>query len=203
MRQALNTLVVVIVAISCNEQSESYSMVNPDDQNIQAEQIELSDTTKEIQRDTLSHEPEIGSMKVKPGIEDLSGTTTVKTTQFEIEFVDAAFKHQLDSLIRYEKKCPGSSGSELHWTFFKMTEDKYEFTAHTDFGGNFQGYALIDNSVVFFGPELPSLYSKTERKKDFVFENKKFPYPEDYSVWIFSLEDGVMKVIKSYTLPCD
>jgi len=204
MKRALSILLTVIVAVSCNERSDPDSGLSPKVHDIdEPAQLELNATTKVDSSDTLSHKVEPVSKDVKQDIVDLSGTTTVKTTQYEVELLDTLFRNQIDSLIRFEKKCLGSSGIGLHWTFIKMAENKYELTAHTDFGGTYQGYTIIDNSLVFLMPDEPLLYYKTNRKKDFVFENKKFPYAEDYSVWIFEFEDRVLTILKSYTLPCD
>lgn len=197
-------MIVLILTISCNDNSSQRIIEKTDDLKTEkSEQYIEIDTLKIFADTTKNGENRTDRKKTQTDRIDFTETAEIRTTQHEVEFIDLRFYNQLDSLIKYEKMCLGSTLKGLHWTFFKIAENKYELTASSDFGGTYLGYAIIDNSLVFFSPDEPRLYRKAERKKEFKFENKKFPYPEDYSVWIFMNDRNEMKITESYTLPCD
>jgi hypothetical protein len=204
MRRVTIILTITILTIGCFDNSKEK---NVSDQS----QVTTLDTTqndsiitKEIKSDISTKPAERTKTKKNEGdIVDFTGTKEVKVTLNEIEIINSNFYRQLDSLIRWEKKCSNSTLKELHWMFHPFGKEIYELTAASDFGGKYNGYIIIDNSVVFLAPDLPDFYRVTNKAKEFKFENKKFPYPEDYSVWIFESKEKKMKIIKSYTLPCN
>lgn len=203
MRRAFTILTILILAIGCNDNSHPQIIEKSEDlKNEKGRQDSENDTLKTF-ADTIKNEEIRTDKKKQTAIIDFNGTVEVRTNQHEIEFINLRFYNQLDSLIKFEKRCLGSSLKGLHWTFFKIAENSYELTASSDFGGTYIGYATIDNSVVFLSHEEPELYRRTARQKEFRFNNKKFSYTEDYSVWQFKREGNEMKITKSYTLPCD
>ncbi|MFP5471889.1 MAG: hypothetical protein ACLGGV_09870 [Bacteroidia bacterium] len=191
-------IIVLILNISCDDNSQKRFTKTSEKkiEKTKKNDIDTSITPTELFEieDTINK---------KDDIFDYTKTIEVEAVMNQVEFIDLNFYNILDSLVKFEKKCLNSNLDELHWTFFKINEKIYEFTAHSDFGGEYSGYTTIDNTLVFFNTDEPSLYKKTNKKREFHFTNKKFPYPEDYSVWILKSKNGEMKILKSYTLPCE
>ncbi len=125
----------------------------------------------------------------------------------KVEIIDIEFYNQLDSLIKFEKKCMHSSLKELHWVFDSNNKGGYMLTAESGFGrGKIPiGYYIIDSSIVFFRTNEPRLFinKHSDRKLTYVYTKKDLQGPEDYSVWIFKFIDKRLEIVKSYTLPCN
>ncbi len=192
MRQTIIYIFLIFLLGCNNQEEEKHSAIGN----------KADSTKKKEYRQTLV-QPDSILISPKKDIVDFTKTVQVKVKMNEIEFLDSVFFKQIDSLIKFEKKCMNSTLKGLHWVFNDIGEKTYELTASSDFAGTYHGYVVIDNSIVFLGPKELRLYRKTERNRMFIFANKKFPFPEDYSVWLFKFDGERIKLVKSYTFPCD
>jgi len=141
---------------------------------------------------------------LKDTSEDWTGTHKVKLELKEFEVMDSVLYSLLDSLVKSEKKCLSSNLSALHWTLFEWQENVYHLTMASDVGeAEYKGYFMIDNMLFLTTENLPKNLKQTGEFKKFEFEDKNFTYPEDYSTYLVANVNGQMKLIKSYTIPCD
>jgi len=135
---------------------------------------------------------------------DWTGTHKVKLELKEFEVMDSVLYSLLDSIVKREKKCMKSNLSALHWTLFEWQENVFHLTMASDVGETeYKGYFMIDNMLFLTAEYLPKKLKQTGEFKKFTFEDKNFPYPEDYSSYFVANVSGQMKLIKSYTIPCD
>ena len=135
---------------------------------------------------------------------DWTGTHEVKLELKEFEVMDSVLYSILDSVVKLEKKCMKSNLSNLHWTLFEWQENVFHLTMSSDVGeAEYKGYFMIDNMLFLTAEYLPKKLKHTGEFKKFTFEDKNVPYPEDYSTYFFANVNGQMKLIKSYTMPCN
>lgn len=142
------------------------------------------------------------SLRIKS--DDWTGTREVKLKLNEFKVTDNLFYSLLDSIVKREKKCMNSNLNALHWKLFELKENVFHLTMGSDIGkAKYEGYFMIDNMIFLTTKDIPNKLERTERIEKFKFKNKNFPYPEDYSTYFFANVNGQMKIVKSYTIPCD
>ena len=205
MKIKLYLLLFIISVFSCSDSLTSKEGKHKADKK-QIREGELAAIEKSIDTTTLRKEDSSTQTDIKIEISshlEFLRAQEVHMTLTRLEIVEESFYHLLDSLVKREKECMDSNIEGLHWTINGFQEDIYALTLASEVRRRYKGFFYIDEMLFMTSADLPKVYKPTSKKKEFYFERDSLPYPEDYSVYLFSILNGEIKIVESYPLPCD
>ena len=119
------------------------------------------------------------------------------------------FKSVLDSLITREEKCNHFQKS-LIWIVSliksKEGDSLIHITMQSEISKTYKylGYFYINETLfIVKGSTLHQrLFNDCKKEGEIKFKKKSFPYPEDYSLWVYSYKNNILNLMESYPLPC-
>ena len=205
MKTKVYLLLFIISTFSCSDSLTSKEGKHKADKK-QVKEGELAVIEKSIDSTTFRKEDSSTQTDIKIEISsnlEFLRAQEVHMTLTRIEVVEESFYHLLDSLVKREKKCMDSNIEGLHWTINEFQEDIYTLTLASEVIRRYEGFFYIDEMLFMTSADLPNVYKPTNKMKEFHFERDSLPYPEDYSVYLFTNFNGEIKIVESYLLPCD
>lgn len=209
MKTKIYILVIFTIAfIGCKDTTKS---TNESEVGINVADTILIEPKNSIDSNKVEHTDKVNTKKAINQVEttkeltvDWTGTHEIKLVLNEFRITDSLFYSLLDSLVKREKRCMNSTLSALHWTLFEWQEKVYHLTMSSDVGeAEYLGFFFIDNMLFLTAENLPEQFEQTGKSREFTFQDKNFPYPEDYSSYFIANMNGQMKLVKSYAFPCD